>query len=281
MKILSFGEIIWDIYNDKKLLGGAPLNFAAHAVKQNADAWLISSVGNDTLGETAINNIKKLNVNTDYISVNENPTGQCLVTLNDKKVPHYNLLENASYDFIEFPNLTQKFDAISFGTLSLRSENNISVLKKIIENYKFEIIFSDLNIRPPFYSNESIIFCLSNSNIVKISDEELPVIIKSVFNIENLDIKNSIIKLCEKFENINHIIITKGSEGAITFDSKIKEFYSCPAKKVNVVSTVGAGDSFGAAFLVEYFKTNDVNSALHKATCVSAYVVSKLEAIPD
>ena len=33
MNVLSFGEILWDIYPDKKFLGGAPLNFAAHLKK--------------------------------------------------------------------------------------------------------------------------------------------------------------------------------------------------------------------------------------------------------
>lgn len=281
MKILSFGEIIWDVYDDKKLLGGAPFNFAAHAVKQGATAAIISAVGEDSLGKKTLSYVKKYNVETDYITINKYPTGQCLVTLDGNKVPHYSILENVSYDFINTPNLSTEFDVISFGTLALRKEHNICVLKSILEKYKFKAIFSDLNIRPPFFNNKSVDFCLANNNIVKISDEELPTIIKLLFGIENCNIKDSVSLLSNKYKNIELFIITKGSEGSIAFDIKNNSIYECPAKKVNVVSTVGAGDSFGAAFLVEYFKTNNISESLIKATDVSAYVVSHLDAIPD
>jgi len=281
MKILSFGEIIWDVYDDKKLLGGAPFNFAAHAVKQGATAAIISAVGEDSLGKKTLSYVKKYNVETDYITINKYPTGQCLVTLDGNKVPHYSILENVSYDFINTPNLSTEFDVISFGTLALRKEHNICVLKSILEKYKFKAIFSDLNIRPPFFNNKSVDFCLANNNIVKISDEELPTIIKLLFGIENCNIKDSVSLLSNKYKNIELFIITKGSEGSIAFDIKNNSIYECPAKKVDVVSTVGAGDSFGAAFLVEYFKTNNISESLIKATDVSAYVVSHLDAIPD
>lgn len=281
MKILSFGEIIWDVYDDKKLLGGAPFNFAAHAVKQGATAAIISAVGEDSLGKKTLSYVKKYNVETDYITINKYPTGQCLVTLDGNKVPHYSILENVSYDFINTPNLSTEFDVISFGTLALRKEHNICVLKSILEKYKFKAIFSDLNIRPPFFYNKSVDFCLANNNIVKISDEELPTIIKLLFGIENCNIKDSVSLLSNKYKNIELFIITKGSEGSIAFDIKNNSIYECPAKKVDVVSTVGAGDSFGAAFLVEYFKTNNISESLIKATDVSAYVVSHLDAIPD
>ena len=46
MKLLSFGEILFDVFTDNSHIGGAPLNFAAHAAKQGADAWIVSAVGN-------------------------------------------------------------------------------------------------------------------------------------------------------------------------------------------------------------------------------------------
>lgn len=281
MNILSFGEIIWDIYDDKKLLGGAPLNFAAHAVKQGADAWILSSVGNDALGDLSIESINKFNVNTEYVSKNNHPTGRCKVTLDKHKIPHYNLIDNAAYDFIDLPILSQNFDAISFGTLALRGKGNIHILEKILEKYKFKIIFSDLNIRPPHFTDSNIDFCLAKSNIVKISDEELPIIVKSSLKLNDLNVNESILKLSEKYKNIDLFIITKGSDGAVAYDAKAEAFFSCPAQEVTVVSTVGAGDSFGAAFLVEFFKSKNIKNALIKATQVSAYVVSQLDTIPE
>ena len=67
MKILSFGEIIWDVYENEKFIGGAPLNLAAHCSKQGADAFMLSSVGNDDLGKCALNEVKNFNVKTDFV----------------------------------------------------------------------------------------------------------------------------------------------------------------------------------------------------------------------
>ena len=90
MKILSFGEIIWDIYENEKFIGGAPLNLAAHCSKQGADSFMLSSVGNDDLGTSALEIVKKFNVKTDFVSVNnEKETGKCIVTLNENGVPSY------------------------------------------------------------------------------------------------------------------------------------------------------------------------------------------------
>ena len=59
MKVLSFGEILWDIFPNEQNLGGAPLNFAAHLVKNGVDTSIYSSIGSDELGEKAITDIKK------------------------------------------------------------------------------------------------------------------------------------------------------------------------------------------------------------------------------
>ena len=63
MKILSFGEIIWDVYPDKRHIGGAPLNLAAHAKKQGAEAYLMSAVGDDELGKKALSALDGFGVN--------------------------------------------------------------------------------------------------------------------------------------------------------------------------------------------------------------------------
>ena len=91
MKILSFGEIIWDVYGNEKFIGGAPLNLAAHCSKQGAESFMLSAVGNDDLGKCALEEVKGFNVKTDFISVNyEKETGKCIVTLNEKGVPSVN-----------------------------------------------------------------------------------------------------------------------------------------------------------------------------------------------
>ena len=69
MKVLSFGEIIWDVYPDEKHLGGAPLNFAAHFAKQGGEAYMLSALGDDELGKEALNKLSLWKVNAEYVSV--------------------------------------------------------------------------------------------------------------------------------------------------------------------------------------------------------------------
>ncbi|MBE6749284.1 MAG: hypothetical protein E7557_08680 [Ruminococcaceae bacterium] len=277
MKILSFGEIIWDIYETEKFIGGAPLNLAAHCSKQGAEAFMLSSVGNDDLGKDALNEVKGFKVKTDFVSVNEEKeTGKCIVSLNENGVPSYNVLTDVAYDYIKAPdNINDfQFDVFCFGTLALRSKENLETVKSILKKSNIKKVYCDINIRPPFFSEQVIIFALENSNILKVSDEELHYIYDAGNFKELSDIS-------QKYDNIEFILLTQGENGATVFDCKNKKEYSQKAPKVAVASTVGAGDSFGATFICEYFKTNDTLKSLKKAIEISAFVVSKKEAIPE
>ena len=123
MKILSFGEIIWDVYETEKFIGGAPLNLAAHCSKQGAESFMLSAVGNDNLGKRALEEVKGFNVKTDFISVNqEKETGKCIVTLNKNGVPSYNVLTDVAYDYIKTPDNIKnfEFDVFCFGRICFR-----------------------------------------------------------------------------------------------------------------------------------------------------------------
>jgi len=281
MKILSFGETLWDVYTDYALIGGAPLNFAAHAALQGADSWLVTGFGTDELGEKALSIIKDFGINTDYITISkEKSTGKCLITFDKNSTPSYNLLDDAAYDFIQTPDIkNEHFDILAFGTMALRHENNIKTIKDIIGMDIFKNIYTDLNIRPPFYSEETIRICLENATIVKISDEELPVVLDAI-KINETDVKNAMQILAKKYPQLKLILITCGANGAFLYDTKAKKEYFTPAAKTEFVSAVGAGDSFGATFLVSLHNGKSIPDCLSLASKVSAFVVSKNDAVP-
>lgn len=283
MKILTFGEIIWDVYPEKKCLGGAPLNFAAHAHRAGAEAYLLSAVGNDELGHRALSLAEKYGVKTDYVSVLDNyKTGQCTVTLSKDGVPSYEILCDVAYDKIPLAKGAEMegFCALNFGTLALRGKENRLVLKELIDKNNFNEIFVDLNLRAPFYSRESIIFGLENATLLKVSDEELPFVMNTVFGMDILG-DEALMKLAESYGNIKLIVLTCGGEGSMVYDTGNNEVHKCEATKTKVVSTVGAGDSYGATFLANYLAGENIDACLKKASQVSAFVVSKSEAIPE
>ena len=282
MKILSFGEIIWDVYPHKKCIGGAPLNFAAHASKNGADSYLLSSVGNDALGKEALDILNDLCVNSELVSVNsEKSTGTCTVLLDKNGIPTYKIENDTSYDYIPLDKriFSHGFDALSFGTLALRNENNRYVLKEILKEYN-GIVLCDLNLRSPFYDTETVRWAMSVCHVLKINEDELKYILENVIQANCPSVKENLDLISKKFENLELILYTCGENGAYVYEKSAKKTYFCPAKKVKVVSTVGAGDSFGAVFLTEYLSGKSIDICLQKATEISGRVVACEEAVP-
>ena len=281
MKVLSFGEIIWDVYPDEKHLGGAPLNFAAHFAKQGGEAYVLSALGDDELGNEALNKLSLWKVNAEYVSVlSGKDTGKCLVTLDKQGVPTYNIVRDSAYDYINCSSVSDEFDALYFGTLALRNEYNRREISELIKSHSFKEIFVDVNLREPFISRESLMLCMENATVLKISDEELSAVSKILYNTE-YDYKNIATEISKTFQNIKFIIITLGEKGSYAYDVNNKTSFSCAAERVTVASTVGAGDSFSAVFLYKYMCGFDIDSCLKSASRISAYVVSKTEAVPE
>ena len=124
MKVLSFGEILYDLIEEDPYLGGAPLNFAAHLSKLGADCFMLSRVGQDELGEQALSELENHNIKANYMGIDPvHPTGTVTVTLEDGH-PDYVIHTDVAYDFIELENWDQlkeeSFDVLYFGTLAQR-----------------------------------------------------------------------------------------------------------------------------------------------------------------
>lgn len=281
MKALAFGEVLWDIYPDKKCIGGAPLNFAAHFVRCGGKAALCSAVGEDDLAQQTIEAVRAFDVDTAFISHNALPTGRCLVTLDENAVPCYKLLENVAYDRIDKPcAFANTWDVLYFGTLALRSPYNRQSLQKLIETGAFRRIFVDINLRKPFISEEAVAFALKQATLLKVSAEELPEVC-ALAGLPMCAPEQAAVCLSRAYENLQFVLITLGAQGAIAYDVEKKEYHRCPAEKVKVVSTVGAGDSFSAAFLAKYLQAYSIQDCLAYAAKVSAFVVTHREAIPQ
>lgn len=283
MKILSFGEIIWDTYPDKRCIGGAPLNFAAHTVKSGATAYLLSAVGDDEAGEAAKKEMEKFGVQTDYIGVVAGKqTGKCNVTLDENGIPTYDLLNNVSYDYIPFAKKLQKerFDAVAFGTLALRSEFNRTTLKKLLEENRCGKVYCDLNLRAPFYDRPLVEFCFSSAHILKLNEGEIAYATKEFF-LTGKDIFQQVRSLVKAFKNLQTVVVTLGEKGAFAYEQAGDKITTVQPVPVKPVSTVGAGDSFGASFLVAYLQGETTERCLKKAAARSAFVVAHDGAIPD
>ena len=279
MKVLSFGEILWDVFPDSQNLGGAPLNFAAHLVKNGIDASIYSSVGLDELGEKAKENVEKLGIDISYVSTVSKQTGICKVSFNKDK-PIYEIVADTALDNIAYAPLQQNFVGLYFGTLAQRSAVSANTLKQICQSNAFDEVFFDINIRQKYYSKQTVDFSLKQATIFKISREEIAVLEELGICLQK-DYEKICKELCEKYDNLKLVIITLDKDGALVYQKCENAIYYSDKPKNKVVSTVGAGDSFSACFFANYLKEKNIETCLEKAVKVSDFVVTKTEAIPE
>ena len=279
MKILAIGEIIFDIFNGEAEIGGAPLNFCAHCAALGAESSLISAVGGDELATDALKKLNEFGVGTAYVQKNDYSTGQCLVTVKDGH-PEYNVLRPAAYDKITAAESSYNADVFAFGTLIQRDEVSRLAVKTILNKGDFKEIFCDVNLRPDCYDEDSCRLCLENATILKISDEEEPLLRRfGLYDVRNSETE-TVKSICESFGNIRLVLYTKGACGSLIYDKPNDRFYDIPAVEAKVVSTVGAGDSYSAAFLCEYLKSRDITAAGNAGSKLSAFVVAHRGAVP-
>lgn len=286
MKLLSFAEIIWDVYPDTAVIGGSGLNFCAHAVKCGMEGWLLSAVGPDKYGERALTELSRLGMNASLVRPDTHETGKCLVTLDAAGVPSFNVLQNVAYDNIAVTDTDlaairkERFDAFYFGTLQQRAPVSRASAMKILENCAFSEVFCDMNLRGGCYDEASVRNVLKYATILKISDEEKPLLDAFAFWKAKYAGEDFASRLFDDCPQLHTVLYTQGAEGSVIY-LRSGEMIYIPVCKVKVASTVGAGDSYGAAYLAAILSGKTPEEAGMLAAAVSGKVVSVTEAVPE
>lgn len=281
MKVLVFGEILWDIIDGEPHLGGAPLNFAAHVCQCGSPAAIVSCVGEDELGNKAVACIEQSGVTIEHIQKSEIKTGTVPVTFVDGQ-PDYEILRDVAFDYIDEDLLQheklKEYDVFYFGSLIQRSGQSGMALTAILNKHRFSEIFYDVNLRKECYSLKIIEYSLSYATILKVNDEEVKEIGPMLFG-EDLNMERFCEEIVRKYAQVKIIVITAGANGAYVWSSC--EWNHVPTKPIKVEDTVGAGDAFSAAFLCAYELYKDPVKAASIANEVGAFVASSKGAIPQ
>lgn len=279
MIIVGLGEILWDVFPDKKVLGGAPANFAYHISQFGYDGYAVSAIGHDQLGKDIILNLEQ-NGLAYVIEETPFPTGTVQISLNESGIPTYEIRENVAWDNIPFSNetesLARRTHAVCFGSMAQRSEVSRNTIRKFTATMPADSLkIFDINFRLNFYTKEIVHESLLIANIMKINDEEVIEIAKL------FDWTGTEQEICRKILNDYHLkilILTKGTEGSYIFTTEACSFL--PTPKVKIADTVGAGDSFTAAFLSKYLVGESIEVAHQFAVDISAYVCTQHGAMP-
>ena len=280
--VVGMGEALWDVLPEGKKIGGAPANFAYHVSQFGLPSCVVSAVGADALGREIVENFTSKGL-THLLPEVPYPTGTVQVEIDQAGIPQYDIRENVAWDNIPFTPqleaLARRTRAVCFGSLAQRnvvSHNTIGSFLDAMPRRDDSLVVFDVNLRQGFYNKEILCDSMSRCNILKINDEEL-VAVSRMFGYPGIDLQDKCWILLGKY-NLKMLILTCGINGSYVFTPGNISFM--PTPKVEVADTVGAGDSFTAAFIANILKGKPVAEAHAKAVQTSAFVCTKNGAMP-
>jgi len=281
-KIVSVGEVLWDMLPGGKQLGGASANFAYHARMLGAEAWVVSRVGDDSPGREMLERLHAMQISTDCITLDSSaPTGTAAIELASDGQPKFTIRENVAWDNITASDLTRatvaRADAVYFGSLAQRSAVSRATIRSLVAAARFDAwrIF-DVNLRQNFFSMETIETSLRLANVLKINDEEL-LVLAGFFGLRGGP-KEQLANLARRFD-LRMVALTCGARGSLFYSGGCySEVKGLPTR---VVDTVGAGDSFTAMLTLGLLAGWNLDQINRCANELAAYVVSQPGATPQ
>ena len=279
-KVVCYGEVLWDVFPTKMKPGGAPMNVAYHLQKFGIESHMISRVGDDESGKKLLNLLDGWNIPATDCQVDPiHETGKVEAIADEKNEMTYIIHQPVAWDYISqapaYDKLVAEADAFVFGSLVTRNDTSRDTLYNLLEKAVYKVF--DVNLRPPFYSVETVKYLLGKCNLLKLNHTELE-LISTWFN-DHSGTEEESVRFLQKEFDIDEVIVTKGSKGATYYTTT--DSYSYPAFSVTVKDTVGSGDSFLAAFLAKKVQNKTPEEGMIYATALGAFVAAHEGACPS
>jgi fructokinase len=280
---LAVGEVLWDVYPDAMRLGGAPLNFAAHALRMGNAPLLISAVGEDDLGYQAARTIRSLGLDTSLLQrTGYFPTGRAHISLDPHGQAAFRIQRPAAYDAVSLsPDdvgtlRSWRPDWIYFGTLFPSMPQGRAALFEILRLVPDALRFYDVNLRAGFDSPQLVCELLEQADVVKMNQDEMHTIHRYLGLPADV---GAFCAVASERLGWRAMSVTRGSRGCVVFSGgQLVEDTGC---QIEVADTVGAGDAFAAAFLHGLASKWGLREIARFANRVGALVASRPGAIPD
>lgn len=286
MRIVSIGEVLWDVIGGAEYLGGAPLNFAAHARKLGHEVYLVSGVGQDERGERALEGVQRCGISSEFVQVVPGrSTGAAEVELDPSGKPMFRIVRPAAYDFIRLTPELRKSIAdlqpqwIYFGTLFHTSERALASTCKLLEEVPGAKRIYDVNLRDGNWSLSTVEQLALRATVIKLSDSEAQFLDAPL---DDDGDEASVKRFCERWSdqyNCRTICVTLGERGCCIYNCG--EYTEAPGRKVEVADTVGAGDAFAAALVHGIEQDWTMRHCAEFANAVAALVASRPGATPE
>lgn len=278
LRIVSFGEVLWDNLPSGPVAGGAPMNVALRLRSLGVRSDIITAVGNDASGERLRDLLRTSGVGTSFIQTcTSAPTGEVNVTLDASGIPSYDIVAPSAWDSISIDErnsmAVREADAFVFGSLSCRNEHSHDALLELLPQARYAVF--DVNLRAPHYSIALVEALMTASDMIKLNDEELTILSADS---GATDLRTNMRLLSER-SGASMVCVTRGKDGAVVYSEG--RFTEHPGFRVTVKDTVGSGDSFLAGFLAKRLNGAAIAEALEFACAVGALVAMHSGANPD
>jgi fructokinase len=285
--IVGLGELLWDLFPSGKQLGGAPANFA-YIVSLLGDHGIVASrIGADPLGEEAKQRFQQLRLPTDFLQSDpSHRTGTVKVLLDPQGQPHYEISDDAAWDSLEMTSqwrtLAAQATAVCFGSLAQRSPAARRTIHDFLGAARPTTtrIF-DVNLRQPFYSKEILADSIRRASIIKLNQEELPVVLQLLESPMPLSTGKETLaaEWLLHLSGAQLVCITRGANGSLLVSKE--GFHEHPGYAVKTVDTVGAGDAFTAALVHHFLRGAPLSAMNEAANRMGAWLAARPGATPE
>lgn len=274
--VVAWGELLWDLFPDGRCLGGAPANVAYHLTQLGNDAALVSRVGLDALGDSALAELDGLGVSSD--AVQRDPTHRTGTVTVDLAAgePRYVIEEDVAWDYIEADEAGARFGAASvfvFGTLAQRTAAARQQLEAALGALPSHCLrLCDLNLRPPHDATEALDLAIEAAGVLKLNEAELAVL-GARFGVEQVT------AWLLHDRDVELVAVTRGARGC-TLLSKGQQWHAAGLSAAAGGDPVGAGDAYTAVLAHHLARSTPPNRIGDAANRYAAHVAGCRGAMP-
>jgi fructokinase len=284
LRIVSIGEVLWDVFDHGEFFGGAPLNFSATSRRLGNSVALVTGLGSDVRGRRALEMMNSLSLPTDFVQiVNGRETGVARVSVDSSGNAKFVIPRPAAFDSLVVDDLLLSRieqwspEWIYYGTLAQTEATNAALLEQIFSRSPAVKGFYDMNLRDGHWDLPLVQRLSQVATVIKVNETEAETLFaltapSEVFSVEKF------CRLWSSEHGVDLICVTLGGEGCAVFYENNLEIFA--GFSVEVVDTVGAGDAFAAAFLHGLHQNWSMAHRARFANALGGIVASRAGAVP-
>lgn len=280
--VAGIGEVLWDLYPDRRSLGGTPANVAIHARQLGDESVLVSCVGNEVLGGELIAALRQRGLNSDFIQIDAHkPTGTVAVALDQQGRPSFRCSHDVAFDALRFTpalgELAGACDAVLFSLLGQRSPAAAEAILRFVGAARHAVKVLDPNLRAGTVELRNLLPpSLRLADILKLNEQELGRMHEALGQ-PGESVEHFLRRLRQEYD-LALVAVTRGAHGCELFHGDERQRFAGLA--VQVVDTSGAGDAFAAALIHRYLRGASLFELGSYANRVAAAACTKPGANP-